>query len=213
MNEQQVTPIDSTEQQAPPIDSDDAAWVSFKTPLKKDDLISFCQDISRLLRINPYLEFINWQQLSDNQYQLEALNISCEPAISININIDVEPLNDGVRLNYSQGIKASTIFKVTDETDGSSLTIIDSYDALAESEREQRLNEVDKSLVKWAEDIQQYLIKWNRWSRIGLWRWYMKNVWQPMKPSARRITYMILWITLVEIALISLGATIYLIEY
>ncbi len=41
----------------------------------------------------------------------------------------------------------------------------------------------------------------------------MKRVWQPMKPSGRRITYMLLWISLVEIALIALGAGIYWSEY
>ena len=201
------------EQQTPPVDGDDAAWVSFKTPLKSSDLIAFCQDIYRLLRINPYLEFINWQQLTNNLYQLEALNISNKPAISLNLNIEVEPLDDGVRLKYNHGIKASTLFRVTQETDGSNLTIIDSYDTLTTDERMQRLDEVDKSLVKWAEDIQQYLIRWNRWSRFTPWRWYMKYIWQPMKPSARRITYMLLWISLAEISLLLLGAAIYVIEF
>ena len=99
------------------------------------------------------------------------------------------------------------------ETDGSNLTIIDSYDTLTTAERMQRLNEVDKSLVKWAEDIQQYLIQWNRWSKFTPWRWYMKYIWQPMKPSARRITYMLLWISLAEISLLLLGAAIYVIEF
>lgn len=203
MNEQRI-----------PIESDDAAWVSFKTPLNSNDLIAFCQDVYRLLRINPYLEFNHWQQLSNNHYHLEAQNTSTKPEISLNLDIEVEPLSDGVRLHYSQGLKSSTTFKVTQETDGSSsLAIIDSYDAVTASEREQRLNEVDKSLIKWAEDIQGYLIHWNRWSRLSLWRWYMKHVWQPMKPTARRITYMLLWITLAEISLILLGAAIYIIEY
>ena len=41
----------------------------------------------------------------------------------------------------------------------------------------------------------------------------MRNVWQRLKPSGRRITYMFWWITLVEIALIALGVGIYLVEY
>jgi len=201
------------EQQVPPIDSDDAAWVSFKTPLSKDDLIVFCQDIYRLLRINPYLEFNNWIQTADNRYSIDALNTSTIPVISMNLDIEVEPLDDGIRMIYSQGLKSSTTFKVKQETEHASLTIIDSYDAVIASEREQRLDEVDKSLVKWGEDIQDYLVRWNRWSRISAWRWYMKHVWQPMKPSARRITYMLLWITLAEISLILLGATIYVTGY
>jgi len=34
-----------------------------------------------------------------------------------------------------------------------------------------------------------------------------------MKPTARRITYMLLWISLVEIALLTLGVGIYFFEY
>ena len=34
-----------------------------------------------------------------------------------------------------------------------------------------------------------------------------------MKPTARRITYILLWITVVEIALIALGVAIYFVEY
>ncbi|MCW8955615.1 MAG: hypothetical protein OQL09_01930 [Gammaproteobacteria bacterium] len=200
-------------EQHPPLDSEDAAWVSFKTPLSSRELIDFCQDVYRLLRINPYLEFINWQQLSENCYHFEAVNNSSNPVITLKLNIEVKPLCDGICMIYSQGIKASTRFKVQQEIEGASLTIIDSYDAVSPSERKQRLNEVDKSLVKWAEDIQDYLVKWHRWSKISVWRWYMKHVWQPMKPSARRITYMLLWITLAEISLILLGASIYMIEY
>ena len=57
--------------------------------------------------------------------------------------------------------------------------------------------------------MQQYLVRWHRWSRIAPWRWYMQHIWLPMKPAARRITYMLLWITLAEIALILLIAIIY----
>jgi len=196
-------------EQALPIDTDDAAWVSFKTPLQAHQLIDFCQDVDRLLRINPYLEFIQWQKLADDRFHMEALNTSSQPAITLNFNITVEALDDGVRLHYNQGIKSSTTFRVVAESDGSQLTIIDAYDAVSPSEREQRLDEVDKSLIKWAEDIQQFLLRWRRWSGLSLWRWYIKRVWLPMKPAARRITYMLLWISMAEVFLIILVAAIY----
>ena len=196
-----------------PIDCDDAAWASFRTPLDSNDLVSFCRDIHRLLRINPYLEFISWQALPNNCYHLEAINTSTQPAITLKLDIQVEQLEDGVRLTYSQGIKASTLVRIDTDNDGSKLSIIDSYNAVSNALAEQGLNEVDKSLVKWAEDLQRYLIRWHRWSRILPWRWYMQHIWLPMKPAARRITYMLLWISLVEVSLILLGAAIYIIEY
>lgn len=200
-------------EQVPPVEGNDAAWVTFKTPLSSTDLITFCQDIQRLLRINPYLEIQQWLLLATNHYHLKAVNSSTSPAITLDFDIVVEPLEDGLRLNYSRSIKSSTTFKIEPDGETSRLTIVDSYDSTDKIEHEQRLSEVDKSLVKWAEDIQTYLIHWNRWSKLSVWRWYMKYVWQPMKPSARRITYMLLWITLVEISLILLGVAIYTIEY
>ena len=200
-------------EQAPPIECEDAAWVSFKTPLSCSDLTDFCNDVQRLLRINPYLEVKQWQTLSINHYHFEAVNSSTNPAITLDIDIEVEPLADGIRLNYSRGIKASTTFKIKPDAEASCLTIVDEYDSTRKSDQDQCLNEVDKSLVKWAEDIQAYLVHWQRWSKLPVWRWYMKHIWQPMKPSARRITYMLLWITLVEISLILLGAALYTIEY
>ena len=41
----------------------------------------------------------------------------------------------------------------------------------------------------------------------------MKRIWQPMKPMGRRITYILLWITVVELALIALGTAIYFVEF
>ena len=199
--------------QVAPIDVEDAAWVSFKTPLTPEQLIEFCRDVHRLLRINPYLEFSQWQVLSENHFYLQAINSSTKEKIQLDTNIKVEQTDDGLRLIYDNGLKSTTTFKIEQDELGSTLTIIDTYDTVDENEREQRLDEVDKSLIKWAQDIQLYLVRWRRWSKYSFWRWYMNRIWLPMKPSARRITYMLLSISLVEVSLILLGAAIYTVEY
>ena len=198
---------------AAPTNSNDAAWASFKTPLDKNSLLVFCQDVDRLFRINPYLEFTKWQAIDDDRYQFQARNLSHNPPTDIELELQVEPQLDGVRIKYDRGLKSSTTFKIEAVPEGTQLTIIEDYDRVDEKERETRLDEVDKSLVKWAEDIQAYLIRWKRWSKFTPWRWYMTRVWQPMKPSARRITYMLLWISLVEVTLIALGVAIYFVEF
>jgi len=96
---------------------------------------------------------------------------------------------------------------------GSRLTIIDDYAGLSDDDRKNRLDEVDKSLTSWADYLQRFLVLWKRWSRSAIWRWYMRHVWQPMKPTGRRITYILLWITVVEIALVALGVAIYFVEF
>ena len=196
-----------------PVDAEDVAWATLQTPLTEKQLKDFCQDVERLFRINPYLEFKEWRQLGENQYYASGRNISQEPAFEFDYELSVKSLPQGLQVDYSQGLKTSTRFTVEDAEMGGKLTIVDDYSGSSKAERENRLGEVDKSLVKWANDIQTYIIQWQRWSWLAPWRWYMRRVWQPLKPTARRIVYMLLWITLVEIALIALGVGIYLAEY
>ena len=191
---------------------DDAAWASIATPLSVSDLKAFCTDTERFFRINPMLEFSKWETTGDNRYQFAGKNISQDPPFDFEFEITVNELDDGFCFEYDQGIKSSTILKIEDDPQGSKLTITDHYDRLPVGEREAHIQEVDKSIVIWAQYLQKFLVSWKTWSRFGIWRWYMKKVWQPMKPSARRITYMLLWITVIEIALILLGGTIYFLE-
>lgn len=195
-----------------PIASDDAAWSLINTPLKIDELKTFCQDIERLFRINPMLEFSRWENLANDSYRMSVTNISQETPFKLETELQVEHQAENITIHYSNGLKKKTVLMFEPSEQGSKLTIIDDYSGLSDEQRKSRLHEVDKSLTNWAYYLQRYLSLWQRWSRYSLWRWYMRRVWQPMKPSGRRITYMLLWITVVEIALISLGATIYFIE-
>jgi hypothetical protein len=195
-----------------PIAAEDAAWAAINTPLSVDELKDFCQDIERLFRINPMLEFNSWERLADDRYRMAVKNISQEQPFEVDVEFDVEHQDDGIIVHYASGLKKQTIFRVEASEYGSKLTLIDEY-GLSEVERDEKISEVDKSLVNWADYLQRYLILWKKWSKHGWWRWYMKRIWQPMKPTGRRITYMFLWITLVEIALIALGAGIYWSEY
>jgi hypothetical protein len=199
---------------AAPAESEDAAWASVNTPLSAEVLKTFCQvDVERLFRINPMLEFKQWKQLDNNRYLFSAKNISQETPFEFETEVNVSETPNGLRVDYSNGIKSSTEFNIEPVEQGARLTITDRYEGLSEAERQEHLGEVDKSITVWAEYLQRFLIDWKKWSRFGLWRWYMRRVWQPMKPSGRRITYILLWITVVEIALIILGAGIYFAEY
>ncbi len=197
----------------PQITTDDAAWASFKTALTVDQVVVFCRDIERLFRINPYLEIAVWRSTDTNHFHFEGRNISQEPANDFVLDLTVVEQGSQFLITYAQGIKSSTTIKIESVPEGSQLTIIEDYSQLGEQERQQRLNEVDKSLLKWAGDLQMYLVNWRRWSRFWVWRWYMRQIWQPLKPPSRRIVYMLLWITVVEIAFIILGAGIYISEY
>ena len=193
--------------------SSDSAWASIKTPLSVDELKNFCRDIIRLYRINPMLEFKETKSIGENEYFFSGKNISHETAFEFEFNLKVRETENGFEVIYSKGIKSSTDFSIEAAGSGSKLTITEHYDRMSVAERKTHLGEVDKSLTNWAEYLQRFIIMWKKWSRLGPWRWYMHTVWQPMKPMARRITYMILWITVVEVALITLGVGIYFSEF
>jgi len=194
----------------------DAAWAAINTPLHVDALMVFIQDIERLFRINPMLVFKQWHASGAASYSMAGTNYSHETAFEFDTNFYVKQNANGIEIRYEDGIKTKTTFEIEavvldNGAQGSKLTITDSYASVDEDD--EQLHSVDKSLVAWATDLQSFLMHWRRWSRFKSWRWYMQRVWMPMKPSGRRITYMLLWISLVEIALIALGVGIYFAEY
>lgn len=198
---------------AAPVAAEDAAWAAINTPLSVTELAQFCQDIERLFRINPMLEFKQWQSLANDHFQMAVKNISQEVPFEIELEAKVERNDNEITIHYQRGIKNKTIFRIEPSEYGSKLTIIEEYNPYNAEQSQTDLSQVDRSLTVWADYLQRFLVMWQRWSKYGWWRWYMRRIWQPMKPSARRIVYIFWWITVVEIALIMLGAAIYWAEY
>lgn len=192
---------------------EDKAWAEFKTPLDSTELLKFCENIERLFRINPYLEIKAWEKLSAHQYKIHAVNHSQQPEFTIETNIQVQLGTSEIKFIYSKGLKTCTSIIIEEDALGSKLTITETYNPITNKNDRLNLAEVDKSLNKWAEEIQIYLIQWEKWSWCMPWRLYKENIWLPMKPMARRITYIIILISLFEIALIILGIAIYIIEF
>ena len=212
-----LNPIDQSNKP----DNHDAAWAIVQTPLNATELKLFCQDIERLFRINPMLNFRKWQQIGLSRYYFSGQNISQQPPFEFELIFTTQQLANGIQIDYEQGLKNRTTFIIEslsnqhDESfkNKSTLTITDFYDGVPEIERKQQLHRVDKSITAWANDLQRYLINWQKWSRFGLWRWYMRHMWQPMKPMGRRITAILFWVAFFELALILLGAAVYYLEY
>jgi len=174
----------------------DQAWVVIDTELSPEALLAFCRDVERLLRINSMFEFMTWQALGENAYRMHVKNLSIQSELDTVIR--VTPMAEGLTIAYDDGLKAVTELRVEAMEGGSKLTIIDDYSAVPRAEREARMGEVDKSLVPWGRDLHTFLRMWKRWSGVGIWRWYMRRMWLPMKPSARRISFMLIGITAVE---------------
>ena len=181
----------------------DRAWVRIATGLSPDALAAFCQDAERLLRINSMYEFEQWRPEGEGRFFMQVHNLSNGQNFATQIRI--EPRPDGLRIVYASGLKTATEFRAepAGADDGSAtggvLVVTDDYSGAPEAERQARESEIDKSLVWWGHDLHRFLKHWVRWSRFRPWRWYMGRVWQPMKPKARRITFMLLAITVFEL--------------
>jgi hypothetical protein len=186
---------------------EDAAWVRIPTGLARTDLLAFCQDVERLLRINSLYEFREWRTEARDRFFWQARNLANGCIIETVLRVVARP--DGVRVIYESGLKTSTDFHVETvqpndrltSSSGAVLVVTDDYSGTSEGERRARSLEVDTSLLTWGRDLQRYLGRWQRWSAFGPWRWYMRRVWQPMKPFARRVTFILIVIAGIEMLL------------
>lgn len=188
----------------------DAAWVAIDVPLEPQALSAFCQDLERLYRINPYLVINSWQNFENGRIRAVFRNLSNQR--DFDLQISPESSSDcSFTIRYDHGAKRSTRFDVEATPGGSRLTITDDYTP-AYPGAPTDPDEADKSLQAWGVALRAYLIRENRWGKLAIWRWFMRRIWLPMKPAARRITIVILVVTLAEVALFALVMAIYWIE-
>lgn len=196
---------------SPAQNRDDAAWMTIETPFDGAALRSFLDDVERLYRINPMLEFDEWRQDGENCFRLSAKNLSNGRRLETFLNVSRN--KDGLMVCYSDGLRRSTYFRIEDRPDGgANLIVTDDYSGTSIEEREARIDEVDKSLVQWGRALHQYLHQWKRWSWVPGWQIYMRRVWQPMKPMARRITFILLVVTAAEFVVFLFFFTIFRLE-
>lgn len=198
--------------ETPSSPNEDKAWVTIQTTLRPEKLRDFCHDLERLYRINPYSEFRMWKETAPGQVHAEFRNLSNKQDYSLDLTL-VPESDNAFSVRYAQGIKATTRFEIQPTGLGSSLTITDDYNRLSAEERAKRLDEVDKSLPAWGQAILDYLRRHQRWGWIAPWRWYMRGVWVPMKPSARRIVWLLYLITVVEFLFFVFVALIWWLEH
>jgi hypothetical protein len=191
--------------------SEDSAWVTIETPFNSGELRTFLDDIERLYRINSMLVFEDWQDNKDQKYRIKATNLSNGKLLES--DLEVETSDSSTTVLYKQGLRSSTSFRIDEEdNNGAKLIVTDDYSGSSLSERESRIDEVDKSLVNWGNCLHRYLHQWKRWSWLPGWQFYMRKIWQPMKPMSRRITFILLVITAAEFALFLLVFTVFLLE-
>ncbi len=198
--------------QAPPVNSADAVWVSLVVPLPPASVTQQWRDVEAMLRLNPYYYFKSWTRMGPMSYRAEFENQSNQTQNTLVIETREGP-GPEFTLHYDSGLKRRTVFAVEAVMGGSRVTITDDYEGVSETEREQRLPEVDKSLKAWGESLRVYFVRLKRWSWLPGWRWYIRRAWIPMKPSARRIVWWIYLITVAEFFFFLFVLLIFTIEH
>ena len=196
----------------PPIASSDAAWATIDLPFQANYVATQCRDLEVLFRVNPFLHFAEWRQIDVDAFHVRWRNESNEQELDTIVRRVAGP-GMGFTVEYERGLKRRTVFLLEDDTDGSRLTVVDDYDGTPTEERARRAPEVDRSLLAWTRALQLYFRRLKRWSWVPGWRWYMRRMWVPMKPTARRIVWLLYVITLAEFVVFLFVLLIYALEH
>jgi hypothetical protein len=192
-------------------DERNAAWVVLETPLPPEELAAFCRQLESLYRINPFLEFDSWEQAAADRFRADVMNHSNGQRQVLEGRIVAES-ERAWRIDFVSGPKEHTRFEVVPAGSGSRLTITDEYRRQADG-TPVSAEDADRSLHAWGVGVKTFIEREHRWRWLPIVGWFQRRVWLLMKPSARRIMFLILVITVADVALIALGFAIYWLEY
>lgn len=191
---------------------ENAAWASAEVALPPQRLYDFLSDTERLFRLNPHLEIEAWlpqdDQAGTRTYRWSGLNESngCRSEVCIRAEALVD--NAGCMLLYDSGLKRATEFRIAPAAGGSLLTVTDHYHPVA-NDSDERLKEVDRSLVPWLGAIRSHLRGLARFGGVPGYRWWAERIMLGMVPRQRRIVRMITWVSVLEFAVFVLVALIF----
>lgn len=176
---------------------DSAAWAQAEIPLPPPALFDFLADVERLFRLNPYLDIQSWESAPQGGFRLRAANEANGCRYEVTARLEVLRQGAAFTLTYDRGLKRATEFAVEPAGAGSLLTVIDHYHPV-DDPQDQRLREVDRSLVPWVAAIRRHVRGRARYGRLPAWRWWTERFLLGMPPRQRRIVRLIVWVSALE---------------
>lgn len=193
--------------------ADNAAWAKTDIALSAEDVWIFLNDVERLFHLNPHLDIACWCEEAGpiRSCTLSALNEANGCRYEKTMRIEHDPGDRCLTITYDKGLKAATEFRVEPIHGGSSLTITDYYHPL-KNQDDDRLNEVDRSLVPWLAAIRGHIAGLARYRWLPGYRWWTGRFMLGMPPRQRRIAKMILWVSLLEFVVFLFVAAIFWLE-
>jgi len=176
----------------------DAAWAKMDLPLTPEEVRGFIENVERVLRINPCIEFERLLVMPNGFLSVAGRNDSNNQVFDTEVQFVTDANGIDLVLRYNSGIKRETRFAVAPCSHGSALTITEIYDTPSSAEHERRLVEVDRSLVPWAAGLRRHIVQWWRWQWLPGYDWFVQRFWLAMPPRQRRLAWLIVWTTLME---------------
>ena len=183
-----------------------AAWVTIPTRLDAQTVLRLCFNVEWIYRLNPYLKIYSWQSKGGNLQEIEWENHSVEPVNKEIVRFTVETKENELQLIYQTGIKSKSLFIIEPMNEGAHLTLVDDYGDRGEHDR----NKVDRSLHIWGQALQTFFNRYRIFRYIPFADYLIDRIWIKLSPLARRITYILLLITFVELVALLLFVVIML---
>ncbi len=179
----------------------DFARLEIETPFGREWLAGFLSDPERLLRINPFYEFSLFERTGEDAWRMKGRNLALERDFDVTFRREALE-GGGFRLAWDGWLKSFTEARVEEGEGGAArIVLIDDYSGPPEEERIRRVKEVDTSFTAWGQAIWRYLANWRRWSWLPGYKGYMGRFWLNMKPAARRISFILIVLGAMELAL------------
>lgn len=180
---------------SPKPDLENAAWVRIVTKLDAQTLYALCMKVERLFRLNPYLHFKSWEHKSDHEIQARWENHSNDIVHQIDTRMLLEEKQNEICVKYQSGIKCETFFMIKSDQGNTELVIVDNYGLNGLD----RVGEVDKSIQAWGGALKRFFNHYTYLRHVPYSLNLIDRYWIRLSPIARRITYILLVITAVEI--------------
>ena len=192
--------------QLPRQDLKNAAWVTISTRLDAQTLKHLSFNVERIYRLNPFLKINAWQKQNESTQEVEWENHSIEPPSQERIRLTIEIHENELQIVYANGIKSRSILIVEPGDKGAQLTLIDDYGDRGERDS----HKVDRSLHVWGRALQTFFNHYRILRHLPYADNLIDRFWIKLSPFARRITYILLVITLVELFALLLIALVLL---
>lgn len=190
----------------------DHNWVTVEIPgWQPDAVAAWLRETRRLFGLHPFLRIDHWEARPDDRLQpgwhcrftaWNALN-----GVTATRTMQAEPLPDGWRMTFDTGWLAALEWRWEPHGNhGTALTCTEIYhpEPTTDPERNTRLLESRSGLLPWSLAIRRHL-RWRRFLRGWTLGGRLLDRFARLCPAHRRLARLLLWSSLLELALLFLG--------